>query len=161
VGDVWHLEGKEVLVVADGAQHPPVTVTNGMVTLERQASVFHVGLGYKGELETNDLEGGGLNGVSQTKPKSLYRVGIRFLNSLYVRYGVNRYKLNQVEARTANMRMDRPPVPFTGDLLLTYANEIGDKRQGGWEKSKRVVLVQDLPFPCYIQLVVPYFSVSN
>jgi hypothetical protein len=45
--------------------------------------------------------------------------------------------------------------------LLTYANEIGDKRQGGWEKSKRVVLVQDLPFPCYIQRVVPYFSVSN
>jgi hypothetical protein len=161
VGDVWHLEGEEVLVVADGAQHPPVTVTNGIVTLERQASVFHVGLSYKGELETNDLEGGGLNGVSQTKPKSLYRVGIRFLNSLYVKYGVNRYKLNQVEARTANMRMDRPPVPFTGDLLLTYANEIGDKRQGGWEKSKRVVLVQDLPFPCYIQLVVPYFSVSN
>jgi hypothetical protein len=123
--------------------------------------MFHIGLAYRGDLETNDLEGGGLNGVSQTKPKALYQVGLRFLNSLYVRYGVSRYKLNQIEGRTANMRMDRPPVPFTGDQRVTYANELADDRQGGWTKSKRVVLVQDLPFPCYIQLVVPYFSTSN
>lgn len=161
VTDAGHLEGLEVLVVADGAQHPPITITNGVATLERQAAVFHVGLGYRGELETNDLEGGGLNGVAQTKPKALYQVGIRFLNSLYVRYGVSRYKLNQIEGRTSTMRMDRPPVPFSGDQRVTYANELADDRQGGWTKSKRVVLVQDLPFPCYIQLVVPYFSVSN
>lgn len=161
VTDAGHLEGREVLVVADGSQHPPITITNGTATLERQAAVFHVGLKYRGELETNDLEGGGLNGVAQTKPKALYQVGIRFLNSLYVRYGVSRYKLNQIEGRTANMRMDRPPVPFTGDLRVTYANELADDRQGGWTKNKRIVLVQDVPFPCYIQLVVPYFSVSN
>lgn len=161
VGGAGHLEGRTVLVVADGAQHPEITVTGGVATLERQAAVFHIGLGYRGEIETNDLEGGGLNGVAQTKPKSLYQIGIRFLNSLYVRYGVNRYKLNQIEGRTANMRMDRPPVPFTGDQRVTYANEMADDRQGGWTKSKRVVLVQDLPFPCYIQLLVPYFSTSN
>ena len=161
VTDADHLEGEQVLVVADGAQHPPITITNGVATLERQASVFHIGFGYRGEIETNDLEGGGMNGVAQTKPKALYQVGIRFLNSLYVRYGVNRYKLNQIEGRTANMRMDRPPVPFTGDQRVTYANEISDARQGGWTKNKRVILVQDLPFPCYIQLIVPYFSVSN
>lgn len=161
VTDAGHLEGREVLVVADGAQHPPITITSGVATLERQAAVFHIGLGYRGELETNDLEGGGLNGVAQTKPKSLYQVGIRFLNSLYVSYGVNRYKLNQIEGRTANMRMDRPPVPFTGDQVMKYTNEVADARQGGWTKSKRVVLVQDLPFPCQIQLVVPYFTVAN
>lgn len=161
VSNVGHLEGRTVLVVADGAQHPPITISGGVATLTRQAAVFHVGLGYRGEIETNDLEGGGLNGVAQTKPKALYQVGIRFLNSLYVRYGVNRYKLNQIEGRTANMRTDRPPVPFTGDMRVTYANEMADDRQGGWTKSKRVVLVQDLPFPCYIQLLVPYFSTSN
>jgi hypothetical protein len=161
VTNAGHLEGREVLVVADGAQHPTVMISGGVATLGRQTAVFHIGLGYRGELETNDLEGGGLNGVAQTKPKSVYQIGIRFLNSLYVRYGVSRYKLNQIEGRTANMRMDRPPVPFTGDQRVTYANELADDRQGGWTKSKRVVLVQDLPFPCYIQLVVPYFSTSN
>ena len=161
VTDAGHLEGRTVLVIADGAQHPPITITGGVATLERQAAVFHIGLGYRGELETNDLEGGGLNGVAQTKPKSVYQVGLRFLNSLYVRYGVNRYKLNQIDGRTANMRMDRPPVPFTGDQRVTYSNELADDRQGGWTKNKRIVLVQDLPFPCYIQLVVPYFTVSN
>lgn len=161
VTDAGHLEGAEVQVVVDGAQHPSITITDGQATLERQAAVFHIGFGYQGELETNEMEGGGLNGTAQTKPKALYQVGIRFLNSLYVKYGINRYKLNQIEGRTSTMRMDRPPVPFTGDQRVTYANEISDARQGGWTKNKRVVLVQDLPFPCYIQLLAPYFSVSN
>jgi hypothetical protein len=161
VTDAGHLEGAEVLVVADGAQHPPITITNGTATLERQAAVFHIGFGYRGEIETNELEGGGTNGTAQTKPKALYQVGIRFLNSLYARYGVSRYTLNQIEGRTANMRMDRPPVPFTGDMRVRYANQVADSRQGGWTSNKRVVLIQDLPFPCYIQLIVPYFSVSN
>jgi len=129
VTDAGHLEGEEVLVVADGSQHPPITISGGVATLERQAAVFHIGFGYRGEIETNDLEGGGTNGVSQTKPKSLYQVGLRFLNSLYCRYGVSRYKLNQIEGRTAAMRTDRPPVPFTGDLLVKYANELADERR--------------------------------
>jgi hypothetical protein len=161
VGGLMHLEGKTVSVVADGGQHPQVVVTGGVVTLERQASVFHIGLPYTGEVETNELEGGGTTGVSQTKPKSLYEVGLRFLNSMYVRYGTNRYRLNQIEARTANMQMDRPPLPFTGDIKVKYTNETVDARDGTWSKSKRVIFVQDVPFPCYIQLVVPYFTVSN
>jgi len=161
VGGLMHLEGRTVSVVADGGQHPQVVVTGGVVTLERQASVFHIGLPYTGEVETNELEGGGTTGVSQTKPKSVYEVGLRFLNSMYVRYGTSRYRLNQIEARTANMQMDRPPLPFTGDIKVKYANETVDARDGTWSKSKRVIFVQDVPFPCYIQLVVPYFTVSN
>jgi len=161
VQGVNHLEGLTVSVVADGAQHPDVVVTNGVVTLNRQAGVFHVGLSYSGEIETNELEGGGTNGVAQTKVKSLQQVGVRFLNSLYAKFGSNRYRMNQIEGRTASMRMDRPPVPFTGDGVYKYTNDISGERQAGWTRNKRIVILQDLPFPCYIQLIVPYFSVSN
>jgi len=156
-----HLEGEEVIVVTDGGQHPPKTVVDGEIELDRQSSVVHVGLGYTGYLETNDLEGGGTNGPTQTKRKNLWAVGIRFLNTLYAKFGTGYYNLNQIEQRTASMKMDRPPELFTGDKRETYANETLDKEDGGWSRSKRVIIVQDQPFPCNVQLVIPYFVVSN
>jgi hypothetical protein len=156
-----HLEGETVTVVADGGQHPTAVVTDGAVTLDRQASVAHVGLPYTGYLETNDLEGGSATGTAQTKRKTVVAFGFRFLDTLYAKYGTSYYKLNQIEMRTAAMKMDRPPELFTGDIREVYANEINDGRDGGWSRSKRAVSVQDQPFPCNIQLVVPYMEVSG
>jgi hypothetical protein len=159
--NIYHLEGKEVSIVADGGQHSMATVTNGEITLDRQASVVHIGLSYTGFLETNDLEGGGTNGVSQTKRKNVYAVGFRFLDTLYAKYGTNYYNLNQIEMRTAAMHMDRPPQMFTGDIKETYSNETMDNRDGGWSRQKRVIVSQDQPYPCNLQLIIPYVSVSN
>ena len=156
-----HLEGCLVTVITDGGQHDTRTVTNGSITLDEQASVVHVGLGYVGYLETNDLEGGGINGVVQTKKKSVYAVGFRFLDTLYARYGTGYYNLNQIEMRSASMRMDRPPLMFTGDLKETYANDVNDAVEGGWGREKRVIVSQNQPFPCIVQLIIPYFNVSN
>lgn len=156
-----HLEGETVTVVADGGQHPERTVADGSIILARQASVVHVGLPYYGYLESNDLEGGGTTGVAQTKRKNVHAVGVRFVDTLYAKYGTSYYKLNQIEMRTAAMRMDRPPEIFTGDVKETYANESNDKRDAGWSREKRVIIAQDQPFPCNVQLIVPYMSVSN
>lgn len=156
-----HLEGELVSVVADGGQHTQQTVTNGLITLDRQASVIHVGLSYTGYLETNDLEGGGTNGVSQTKRKNVYAVGFRFLDTLYAKYGTSYYHLNQIEMRSSSMKMDRPPEMFTGDVKETYTNETMDKKDGGWSRQKRVVVSQSEPYPCNLQLIIPYMSVTN
>lgn len=156
-----HLEGKEVSIIADGGQHPVKTVENGAVTLDRQVSVCHVGLPYKGYLQTNDLEGGGTNGTAQTKKKSVVAIGFRFLDSLFAKFGTDYYKLEQIYERTSSMNMDRPPLPYTGDKKITYSNRSNNSYDGGWERSKRAIIVQDQPFPCTIQLVTPYMEVSN
>lgn len=156
-----HLEGYTVSIVTDGGQHPQRTVTSGSVTLDAQASVVHVGLSYNGWLESNELEGGGTNGPAQTKKKSLVAIGIRFLDSLHAKYGVGYYNLNQIQMRNAQMQMDRPPLLFNGDVKEIYANNLNDKYDGGWQRSKRVIIHQDLPFPCNVQLLIPYISVSN
>lgn len=161
VSGLDHLEGESVVVVSDGGQHPVATVSSGAITLDRQASVVHVGLAYKGYLESNDLEGGGVNGPAQTKKKNVTGIGIRFLDTLYAKYGTDYYNLVQIEMRTASMRMDRPPEVYTGDVKVTYPNVALDQREGGWSRSKRVVISQDQPFPCNVQLIVPYFTVSN
>lgn len=156
-----HLEGKTVSVCVDGAQHPQKTVTNGAITLDQQASVVHIGLPYTGYLETMDFEFGFTSGPSQTKKKSVHAVGFRFLDTLYARFGTSYYKLNTIEMRTAAMKMDRPPEMFTGDLKEIYANESTDSRDGGWQRQKRAIVSQDQPFPCNVQLIIPYMSVSN
>lgn len=161
VSGLEHMEDALVSVCVDGGQHPQETVTDGAITLDRQASVIHVGLPYIGYLETNDLEGAGVTGPAQSKKKSMTAVGFRFLNTLYARYGSSYYKLNQIEMRTAAMKMDRPPEMFTGDRKETYANESLDATDGGWSRSKRAIVSQDQPFPCNVQLVIPYISVSN
>lgn len=156
-----HLEGKSVTVVSDGGQHPEKTVSNGLITLDRQSSVVHIGLPYTGYIETMDIEGAGTNGVAQTKKKSVVAVGIRFLNTLFARYGVDYYKLNQINMRTSSMKMDRPPLPYTGDTKEIYANNPNDSLNGGWQRQKRVIISQDQPFPCNVQLVIPYIDTSN
>lgn len=156
-----HLNGKTVSVVTDGGQHPQVVISSGVANLVRQSAVVHIGLPYVGYLETNELEGGGTNGPAQTKKKSLYAVGFRFLDTLYAKFGTGYYRLEQIEMRTAAMRMDRPPELFTGDMFENYTNQAADARDGGWSRSTRAIVCQDQPFPCKLQLIIPYFTVSN
>lgn len=156
-----HLEGKTVTIIADGGQHAQKTVTSGAIELDRQVSVIHVGLGYEGYIETNSLEGGGTNGTAQTKKKSVNAVGVRVLQTMFGKVGLNYYDLEQIYERTAAMRMDRPPLPFTGDKKIKVLNTAGDGFDGGWQRQKNVIISQDLPFPMQVQMIIPYMDVSN
>jgi hypothetical protein len=64
VKGLWHLEGEEVSVLADGfvagspynPEAPSVTVTNGAITLDRCYAVVQAGLPYLSDLETLDID---------------------------------------------------------------------------------------------------------
>jgi hypothetical protein len=64
VSGLWHLEGKEVSVFADGyvvaspknPAYPVLTVTNGAITLDRPYGVIHVGLPYISDFETLNID---------------------------------------------------------------------------------------------------------
>ena len=160
VSGLDHLEGRTVQIVVDGGQHGDKTVTGGEIDLDLQASVVHVGLRYAGYVQTNNLEGGSPNGTAQTKRKNVTAVGVRLLETLYCKVGLDYYHLDQIEMRTAAMRMDYPPLPYTGDIKKTYTNQVNDKYDAGWQREKRVIISQDQPYPCNIQLIIPYMSVS-
>ena len=49
------LEGKKINILADGAVHPQKTVASGSITLDRAASVVHLGLPYESDLQTLPL----------------------------------------------------------------------------------------------------------
>lgn len=64
VQGLWHLEGEDVSVLADGyvvaspknASYTTYTVTNGEIVLDRAYAVIHVGLPITADLETLDLD---------------------------------------------------------------------------------------------------------
>lgn len=61
---LWHLEGKQVSVFADGfvvaspnnASYDTITVTDGSITLDKPHGVIHVGLPYLSDIETLDVD---------------------------------------------------------------------------------------------------------
>lgn len=155
-----HLEGETVTVIADGATHPSVEVSSGSITLDSEYSVAHVGFGYDGYIETMDLEGGGTNGTTQTKKKSVRKVGVRLFQSLGLKLGTSYYSLKARSDRGAIDLMDNPPPLFTGDEIVSIPDSV--RRDAvGWSREKRIIIKQDLPLPAIVQLLVPYFKVSN
>ena len=64
ISGINHLEGEEVAILADGATHANKTVTDGKITLDRSASVVHLGYNYTSLVETLRLEAGGNDGTS-------------------------------------------------------------------------------------------------
>lgn len=148
-----HLEGEVVEIVTDGSLHPTATVTNGEVSLDYQSSIVHVGIGYTGLIITHSIEGGGAAGPSQTKVKNVFKLGMRFLNTLGVSFGTDIYNLEDVQFRNTNSFMNRPPQLFTGDRVIPV-----DDR---WEREKRIYIRQDKPFPCTVEMLVPYLNTSE
>lgn len=148
-----HLEGVTAAVITDGSAHDEVEVAAGVVALDYQASVVHVGRGYDGILKTLSLEGGGVTGAAQTKPKNVYKVGIRFLNTLGAHYGTDLYKMQQVQFRSSADATNRPSPLFSGDKELQYSDN--------WTAKKHVIIQQKRPLPCTVQLIVPYVQTSN
>lgn len=73
-----HLEGKEVVVLADGSVIKGMTVTGGALTLAHKASRIHVGLSYTSDIETMDYD-------AQSANASTLQDRIRNINSAFLR----------------------------------------------------------------------------
>jgi hypothetical protein len=153
IGNIDHLEGEVVQIVTDGSIHPDKTVSNGSVNLDYQASVVHVGFKYTGIIKSMNLEVGGVAGTSQTKPKNIYKAGIKFDNSLGTRFGSGLYNTKQLLFRSTNSLLNNPPELFTGEKRISFNDS--------WTGEKHTVMIQDLPLPCSIQQIVSYVNTSN
>ena len=78
-GISW-LEGKTVNILADGAVHPQKVVSSGSITLDRAASVVHLGLPYESDLNTLPMALQ-VEAFGQGRVKNLNHVWLRVLES--------------------------------------------------------------------------------
>lgn len=137
VGGLWHLEGKELQILADGAVHPLRTVTGGAVALEYPASVISAGLPYNSDLITLPLALEGTEATAQGRTKNINGVAIRVTQSSLVKAGPTLDRLTEYPAREVTDPYGSPPALRTGELRFA----IGPS----WNSDGPVCVRQDQP----------------
>lgn len=143
---LWHLEGKEVQVLADGAVFPDVTVVNGSVTLENAASVVHVGLGYNSDAQTLPIALDGAPAGGQMLRKNPNAVGVRYTQSSLLKAGPTFTRLTDYAERNTTDPYDSPPALRTGEARLAIG--------ANWSSDGPVCIRQDKPLPLTVLSIV-------
>jgi hypothetical protein len=110
---LWHLEGEDVVLLADGAVVKGKTVSNGQITLDQAASKVHVGLPYTGDLKTLPLRADALQAAGQGTVKNVNEVHLRVKDASSIFVGPSFDALRQVKQRTTEP-YGSPPNLVTG-----------------------------------------------
>ena len=119
-----HLEGETVKIILNGATHPDKTVSNGSITLDRDATDAVVGLGYISTLQTMRIDEGA-SGTDQTKTKRIYDVTVRFFETVGAKVGPDESNLDNIPFRDSSDPLDEPVPLFTGDKETEFPSDYG------------------------------------
>jgi hypothetical protein len=144
LGGLWHLEGRELAVLADGSVQPNATVSNGTITLPRASGAILAGLPYVCDLETLNLEAG--PPTLQGRQKVVNEVVLRVKDTRGLSAGPTPDRLVDIKERSG----EQPGFPTT---LTT-----GDERvliDPGWSAAGRVFVRQANPLPATVLAIIP------
>jgi len=132
-----HLEGKTVSILADAAVHPQKQVSSGSITLDRAASVVHIGLEYKSDLQTMPLALQ-TEAFGQGRVKNINHVWLRVLESSGIFAGPSADKLIEAKQRTTEP-YGSPPRLKTEDIKIMLTPT--------WQDNGQIFVRQTDPLP--------------
>lgn len=139
IGGLWHLEGKQVQVLADGAVGQSATVVNGTIALAELSFKVHIGLQFISDLTTLPLAYEQAPAAGQGMMKNVNLVHLRLVNSSVVKAGPSTSKLREYPARQVEDPYNSPPTLRTFEARLAI--------DPSWNTDGSVVVRQDLPLP--------------
>lgn len=159
---LWHIEGKDVSVFADGFvvaspnndSYDVLTVTNGSITLDRPYGVIHVGLPYLCDLETLNIDSNQSETVAD-KHMIVTKVNIHVESSRGIWVGGEPPEdddddplegLTEVKVRDDEDYSD--PVALSTEVVDVNI-------MGVWNSNGRVFIRQVDPIPASILAVLP------
>ena len=140
ISGINFLEGKKISILADGAVHPQKTVTSGSITLDRAASVVHLGLPYESDLETLPIALQ-IEAFGQGRVKNLNHVWLRVLESSGIFAGPSVDKLIEAKQRTTEP-YGTPPNLKTEDIKIMVTPT--------WQDNGQIFVRQTDPLPLTI-----------
>ena len=146
ISSINHLEGETVSILADGATHADKVVTDGKITLDREASKVHIGYNYTSTIETLRLEAGADDGVAQGKIKRIHGVTARFFNTVGAELGPDVNNLDRLPFRDSSMAMNQAVPLFNGDKEIYFPS--------GYENDARVIVRQSQPLPMTVLAIM-------
>ena len=143
---LYHLEGKEVAILADGNVETRRTVTDGAVTLVRPAAVVHLGLPYESDLQTLGVNLEGQNGTNQGRRIRVASVTLRLLDTRGGWVGPNADALTEMKFRTHEDWGEATRV-FTGDKEIPIRPD--------WDRDASILIRQVDPLPLTVLAAIP------
>lgn len=148
-----HLEGETVGILADGAVQRDKTVSGGQITLDKAASVVHVGLKYTGLLKTLRIDTAMQDGTAQSRTKRIVDMFVRVLDSGVFKVGRSEDDLDIVQDPEISLVYGKPYPLFSGDLRSGY--------EEGYNRDSQVFIVQDKPMPLTVQSIYPEVEIND
>jgi len=147
VTGMTHLEGMEVVILADGGVEDTQDVSSGSVTLSEPAAVVHVGLSYTPKIEFLEPDSGAQNGTSMGKIKRYNNIKVLLSESAGC-------KINDQEIpfRRINDEMGKPVELFSG---------IKSVENLGWDREALVTIEQPQPLPMNVLMMTGTLTTSD
>lgn len=145
---LYHLEGEEVAILADGYVVEGVSVLNGQVLLGRAYSNVVVGLAYSAEIETLDLDLGNVPelGTIMGRDVALSGLTVHVEHTRGIWTGHAREYMNEWKQR-ATENYGAAIEPYTGKFPMDTDPD--------YKKSGNIVIQQRGPLPMTILAVAP------
>jgi hypothetical protein len=137
---LYHLEGKTVSVLADGAVQPPQVVKDGTITIPVAASVIAAGLPITSDIQTLPFSFM-TEAYGQGRAKNVNKVWLRVHNSSGISVGPTVDELVQYKQRTTEP-YGTPPALVTGEIEMSLT--------GAWDQDGSVCVRQTDPLPLTI-----------
>ncbi len=150
ISGLWHLEGRQLAILADGSVQPPATVVNGMVGIPRASGRILAGLPYTCDLETLDIEQG--PPTLQGRAKRVQEVILRVKATRGLAVGPDAGHLTEIKERTSE-NYGAPTLLTTGDEQVLI--------DPSWNSNGRIFVRQAWPLPATIVAVVPRLEVGE
>lgn len=150
---VWsgfdHLIGQTIDIKGDGIVFPQVTVDgSGQVTLPREVTEIEGGLHYDTTIITLPPEVQLPEGAVLGRPVSINDVTVKLYRSIGCKIEGERLPFR----RFGTGALDAAVQPFTGDKRVTTV---------GWERGRKLTIVQDQPLPLCVLAVAKKVTVGD
>jgi len=142
-----HLEGETVKILADGAIHAEKTVSAGAITLDSEASVVQIGLGYSHKMNSLKVTSGNPAGTALGRIKRIFNIVFALLNTQTIKYGNDSTDLVTEDFRNSSDPMDAASPLFTGEKDVDF--------HGDWGSDSRIYIESDDPVPFTLLAIAP------
>ena len=146
IGGLWHLEGEDIVGLANGYVVKNLTVTNGSITLPNASSRVHLGLDFVSEIKTLRLDTGQLNPSSSSRTKKISHIGLQLEKSLGLWVGPDIDHMREAKFGLPS-QWGQAPDAITGLKELTMSPS--------WNKNGQIVIQQRDPLPMTVLSITP------